>query len=196
MDEQLASCASGADDGINLKYCRIDLEDNLWRGAREDAVDLDFVTGTMAGSRVFAAGNDGIDLSGSTVHLDGNTIRGCGDKGYSIGERSRAEISGGGVDGCRIGIASKDASEAIVRDLELIRLEVAVALYRKKLTFVEPPAARLERVTMIDVESAFLQAPGARLEVAASTRHAASAERPGLVLQPREDARSGTGQGR
>ena len=81
---------------------------------------------------------DGLDLSGSDMRIEGNTIRDCRDKGISVGERSTAVIVDNLVANCHVGIASKDDSRADIRNTGLANLEIGVALYVKKPTFGPP----------------------------------------------------------
>ena len=141
-----------ADDGINLKYCRVDLRRNVVSGARDDAIDCDFCTGTVTANRVYDAGGDGIDFSGSDVDVVGNTIERCADKGLSIGERTRARLRDNRIRDGRTGIAVKDRSDGDIDDTVLERLEVGVALYVKKPTF-GPSRARIGRLSTRQVGS-------------------------------------------
>ncbi|MBI4241879.1 MAG: right-handed parallel beta-helix repeat-containing protein [Candidatus Rokubacteria bacterium] len=141
---------SAAEDGINLKYCDVDLRNNHFRGSQSDAVDLDFCTGSFVGNTIADVGGDGLDLSGSRMVVEGNRVARCGDKGHSIGEETHAEVRGSVITGCHTGIAVKDSSRAVIRDSLLSHLQVGLSLYVKKPTF-GPSAVRVEDVEMLDV---------------------------------------------
>lgn len=159
--------ASRADDGINLKYCRIRLEGNEFSGAETDAIDLDFCTGTVTRNRIVGPGGDCLDLSGSDVSVSQNRIERCGDKGVSVGEATRTEIRDNLILESRTGVAVKDGSNALVAYTGMAGLRVGVAAFVKKPSF-GPGRARLERVALYDVESALQRDPASQLEVSAS----------------------------
>ncbi len=175
---------AAADDGINLKYSRVELESNLFRGSRDDAVDLDFCTGTVVADRFLDPGGDGLDLSGSEVRVERIFVEGCGDKGISVGERTAAEISDALIVDCSTGIASKDESTADIRHSGLAHLDVGIALYRKKLAF-GAPSATVEAVAFAEVATPFLERPDSHLELLSAARYSADLEResewPGLT---------------
>ena len=139
-------------DGINLKYCDVDLEDVLVADSADDAVDCDFCRGELRGTRVQGSGGDGIDFSGSDVRAMGSRIEDCSDKGFSVGENTRATLVDSAVHRCRTGIAVKDLSDAHVQGADFSRLEVGFALYVKKPTF-GPSRARVEGVGLRDVQT-------------------------------------------
>ena len=147
-----------AEDGINIRYSKVFIRDNYVSNAADDAVDLDFCAGLFAGNEVSGAGGDCLDLSGSSLQVKNNLLSSCKDKGISVGERSAAEIIENRIRGCRTGIAAKDGSRVLVRSNVFARLEVAVALYRKKLTFAEP-SAHVDSVDLKDVSSPWLLGP-------------------------------------
>ena len=157
-------------DGINLKYCKVDLRGNLFSRFSDDAVDLDFCQGTVVGNKISESGGDGFDLSGSEVLVEHNVIENGLDKGISVGERTRAEIKNNIILDCRTGIASKDGSHAFIEATGMARLEVGIALYRKKLTF-GPPSAQVQGVVMVDVATAFLEQSGSTLKMSESARY-------------------------
>jgi len=138
---------SAADDGINLKYAEVNLQNNLVQNSTDDAVDCDFCKGKIVDNSVVNAGGDGFDFSGSDVVVESNTVTQCGDKGVSIGERTKATLIENVISECKTGIAVKDSSDAVIRNGQLSQLQVGIALYMKKPTF-GPSRATLEGVTM------------------------------------------------
>lgn len=145
-----------ADDGINLKYCKIDLRGNRFLGSRDDAVDFDFCNGEFAAAEILDSGGDGLDLSGSKLIAKQVVVEGCGDKGMSIGENTRVLVTESSIDGCTTGIAVKDRSVATLRGNRLSDLDVGIAAYVKKPTF-GPSHATLEDTEFRDVETKFLR---------------------------------------
>ena len=125
-------------DGVNLKYCRVDLQRVSVIRSKDDAVDCDFCRGLIADSYVEDGGGDGFDLSGGRVQLRGNRVQRCNDKGFSIGERTWARIDKGDVRGCTTGVGAKDLSRVWIRDSKAEDVQVGIALYTKKQSFGAP----------------------------------------------------------
>ncbi len=165
-----------AEDGINLRYSRVDFQNNLVRNSPDDVVDLDFCEGVAIGNLVEDGGGDGIDMSGSRMKIEQNRIRRCADKGISVGEGTTVEIRDNLIYNCRTGIASKDGSFAKIIDNGLARVAVGLALYRKKLTFPQP-AAEVQGLALAEVQTPLLVRPGARLELSSSTRYVSAGEK-------------------
>jgi hypothetical protein len=153
-----------AEDGINLKNVRVDLQGNLFHRSKDDSVDCDFCTGQLLGNKVITSGGDALDFSGSRVLLSGNVVTNCHDKGMSIGERTFATIEDNTISGCYTGIAVKDLSDARIRNLRLSQLQVGLALYVKKLSF-GPSTASVENVVMEDVATDVVEELSCTLEI-------------------------------
>ena len=71
------------DDAVNIKKGSVLIKNSIFEGNEGDAVDFDFVEN---GSGIFYSIfdnnlNDGIDVSGSKIDLEGNVIRNNQDKG-------------------------------------------------------------------------------------------------------------------
>ncbi len=138
VDLFLRDCAfvdGRADDGINFKYAKLDVQRLRIEGSRDDAFDCDFCRGVVRDSVVERGGGDGFDFSGSDVALHDNRVEGCADKGFSIGEDSRATIHGALVRRCVTGVAAKDFSVAHVVTGTFEDLQVGFAQYVKKPSF-------------------------------------------------------------
>lgn len=166
-----------AEDGINLRYSRVDFQNNLVRNSPDDVVDLDFCKGVAIGNLVEHGGGDGFDMSGSRMKIEQNRIRFCADKGISVGEGTIVEIRDNLIYSCRTGIASKDGSLAKIKDTGLARVAVGLALYRKKLTFGQP-AAEVQGLALAEVQTPLLVRPGAHLDLVSSVRYVSPGERP------------------
>jgi hypothetical protein len=155
---------SATEDGVNLKYVRTVVEENLFLGSLSDALDCDFCIGRIVGNHFVDAGGDASDFSGSDVAISGNRIEKCGDKGLSIGEQTNAAVVDNAVSDCYTGIAVKDLSSVEIRDADLARLQVGLSLYVKKPTF-GPSVASAERVEMTEVVSELLHESGCALAI-------------------------------
>jgi hypothetical protein len=148
--DHLAMEESAGEDALNLKYASVHATDNRFRGGASDAVDYDFVTGVDLRTRVEDFGNDGIDISASTLRIEGARIRDARDKGLSLGEASTPAIVDVEVSGARIGCAVKDRADARVDRLTVARSAAAVALYTKKPSF-GPSRAAFTQLVAVDV---------------------------------------------
>src|SRR3989338_10098931 len=126
-----------ADDSINVKNAVSEIVSSDFRNNSADAIDYDFIKeGMVADSRFFNNGNDSIDLSGSTVVISGNFIEKSGDKCVSIGEKSLKPIIYNNVlNGCDIGVAIKDLSEALIVNNVIINNRSALEANQKKPVF-------------------------------------------------------------
>ena len=57
--------------------------------AYADAIDLDFSNVAIKSVEVTGAGNDCLDVSGGNYSLVNARLNKCGDKGISVGEKSK-----------------------------------------------------------------------------------------------------------
>jgi hypothetical protein len=166
-----------SEDGINLRYSKVDFQNNLVRNSPDDVIDLDFCEGVAMGNLVEDGGGDGFDMSGSRMRIEQNRIRRCADKGISVGEGTTVEIRDNLIYDCRTGIASKDGSIATIIDNGLARVAVGLALYRKKLTFGQP-SATVQGLALAEVQTPLLVRPGAHLKLNTSVRYVSANEKP------------------
>ena len=124
-----------SDDALNIIRSEFFMDDVLFADVFADGFDSDFSSGEIINSQVVRAGNDGFDFSGSSVDLRNISISGAGDKGVSIGERSTIKATDIAVSDCRVGVVSKDFSDADINGLTLNNCNVGIALYQKKPEF-------------------------------------------------------------
>jgi hypothetical protein len=124
-----------AEDSLNLVSSEFEILNSKFLGGLSDCLDVDFGTGKIESSSFSGCGNDGIDLSGSNVDLNGITILNVGDKGLSVGEKSDIIAESIEIDGGYICIASKDQSMVTLLDTILSRCDYGFAVYQKKSEF-------------------------------------------------------------
>jgi len=142
--------------GVTFRASEVHIEDSVFRGNRtedainlirsrfrfrnvsilettSDAFDCDHCNGSIEGGFVRNAGGDGIDVSGSSVGVDGVTLEDVRDKALSVGEESHLEARHVRIARVGTAIASKDGSTAVFEDSSVADVEhVAVMAYRKK----------------------------------------------------------------
>jgi hypothetical protein len=134
--ESSAFSGNRAEDALNLVRSRFSFRDIGILETSSDAFDCDFCDGRVLGGRISNVGGDGIDVSGSSVVVDGVVLEDIRDKAISVGERSR--LVARRVDIRRVGtaVAGKDGSEVIFEDSEVSDVRhVAIMAYTKKLEY-------------------------------------------------------------
>lgn len=120
------------EDALNIVRSKFSLKHSRIANTFADGFDCDFCNG-MIGHTVFSnTGNDGMDFSGSVIHVTSASVINPGDKGISIGEQ--ATVTGGKVDieGAKIGIAVKDLSKLTINQVDLLNCEIGFSAYQKK----------------------------------------------------------------
>ena len=89
--------------------------------------------GEVRNSRFSNIGGDGFDISDSNLRLMNSRFSYIRDKGVSVGERSRADISKILVEHVGSGLVSKDESMVMVEDSIFKSVEYSILMsYRKK----------------------------------------------------------------
>jgi hypothetical protein len=150
---------------LNTIRSSLELERVEFRDAASDALDTDFCTGSMRGGRVVNANGDGLDVSGSTLTIDGTRFENVGDKAISVGEASRVRATRIDVDTCGTGVASKDGSVTEVAGGRVANARIAALMtYIKKSEY--GPATL--RATDVQIERAGRDAiaqTGSRLSI-------------------------------
>jgi len=138
--------ASG-DDSLNIKDAIGEVYSSIFHSNGFDAFDFDFAAkgSLIEGNQFYDNGNDGIDISGSSVLIKDNKILSSGDKCISVGENSTPKILSNLLKGCNIGIAVKDLSESeIIQNTIIDNKDSGVFLYQKKEIFGKS-SARLDK---------------------------------------------------
>jgi hypothetical protein len=105
---------SFGEDALNIVHSKFTLNNVKIENTYSDAFDGDFVDGKITGgmhSNIgYGGGGDAIDVSGSKISVTGTVINNVDDKGFSLGENSRAQLNNVTVSNSGIAIASKDGS--------------------------------------------------------------------------------------
>ena len=96
---------------------------------------IDYCAGEINNSFSFFSGNDAIDVSGSKINLKQIEIHYTDDKGISVGESSYLNAQNIKIHNSNIGIASKDLSNVQIKDLEIRKSEIGLAVFQKKPEF-------------------------------------------------------------
>jgi hypothetical protein len=100
-----------------------------------DAFDLDFSDIRINLLEVSGSGNDCLDVSGGSYHLEEIKLFNCSDKGISVGEGSSLRLNSGVISSSGIGISSKDLSMVDVGDINMNNVAICIEAMQKKQEF-------------------------------------------------------------
>ena len=124
-----------SEDALNLISSEFLIEKTNFDENSSDAIDVDFGNGSIIDSSFYNISNDAIDLSGSKASLENLFFSKVGDKLISVGENSHVEIFKVVGEESYLGIASKDGSKSIVKNITLNQVKIPFASYRKKKSY-------------------------------------------------------------
>jgi len=138
---------SFAEDALNIIRSEFEIRDTEFADSASDAFDGDFVHGAIENCAFHDIGGDGIDISGSTIHVEGVRLLRVHDKGISAGEASTLSAERVDANEVAIAVASKDLSQVTISDVTIANARiVGFAAYKKKMEY--GPA----NITAYDVE--------------------------------------------
>ena len=126
-----------SEDTLNLVQVNGDLKNITIQNTQSDGLDIDYSTILISRSNFEnigkTTGADAIDFSKSNVKMKDININNVTDKGISIGENSFSEISNVKISSATIGVAVKDSSTLIGKDIIFKKIKFVDAMaYRKK----------------------------------------------------------------
>lgn len=126
------------EDQLNLIDSKINIKGIRFSKAFSDAFDVDWCIGSISNVMVneTGEGGDGIDFSYSDVTLSNVTGKYISDKGISVGERSKVNISNILVESALYGVVSKDSSTVNLQNATFNEVETPIGAYVKKAHFV------------------------------------------------------------
>ena len=121
-----------SEDALNLIRSPFSIKNTDFINSSSDAIDVDFSNGRIQSSTFKDVGNDAIDISGAQVYIKNVKISSAFDKGISAGERSKVFIRNVDISNGFIGVASKDLSSVEINQLDVGKVQICLAAYRKK----------------------------------------------------------------
>ena len=135
---------SFSDDGLNIKFGKVNITNSKFINNSADQIDLDYVYGVVSNNNFFSdirsdkPLTDGLDVSGSSIHVYSNIFRNMSDKGLSIGENSSILIDTNIFINNNIGAAVKDSSQACFYNNKFNENEKNIFVYIKKKMYAMP----------------------------------------------------------
>ena len=131
---------SNSEDNLNIVDSKFEIFNVSFENSKNDALDIDFSSGTINKLLIKNSGNDGLDFSRSNVKADEVNIINSGDKGISIGEKSKINLSRVKIVNSKIGLAVKDESNVLIDNnvLTISDSFYCLSLYLKKKQFGFP----------------------------------------------------------
>tara|TARA_B100000212_G_scaffold68778_1_gene48139 strand:- start:11964 stop:14648 length:2685 start_codon:yes stop_codon:yes gene_type:complete len=123
---------SQSEDAINLVRSPFLIMNSYFKNTFSDAIDVDFANGTIQDSSFEKIGNDAIDISGAKVNIIDIKINSAGDKAISVGEKSNLYGKNINISNAFIGLASKDLSSVLMKELISKDVTICIAAYQKK----------------------------------------------------------------
>ena len=126
-----------ADDGVNIKFSKINLNNNIFKNNFADQIDLDYCKGFVRDSSFLYEtkgdnNGDGLDISGSQIYVSGNLFRNFKDKGVSVGEKSQIFITKNNFKQNEVASAVKDFSNAYYWENYFSKNLRDILVYQKK----------------------------------------------------------------
>ena len=109
------------------------------------------------------SGADAIDISQSILHASDIKISDVTDKAISVGEASSAKFSDLKINGALVGIASKDSSKVLAKDVQMRKVALASFMaYNKKPHF---SGAQIFSNSVLTDQTLYISQPGSLVEV-------------------------------
>jgi hypothetical protein len=123
------------EDALNLIRTNGDINLIKINKSFSDSIDMDFSNLNVSHIFVSESLNDCLDLSYGNYIFNKINLSKCGDKGVSVGEKSKVQINNLIVEETEIGLASKDSSEVTLNFSMIKDTSLCFAAYRKKQEF-------------------------------------------------------------
>ena len=126
---------ANCEDAINIIRSKGHIKQIKSIGSTNDGLDMDFSNITIDDLMITNAGNDCVDLSFGNYQITNTKLNFCGDKGFSVGEKSKVFSDIIFIKNSNIGIAAKDSSIAELQNLYFDNVNICLAAYKKKQEF-------------------------------------------------------------
>ncbi|WP_299255150.1 hypothetical protein [uncultured Aquimarina sp.] len=150
------------EDGLNIIRSKFLIDATIFENTFSDAFDGDFVEGDISNSSFFNSGNDGIDISGSSITVNNVTIKNSSDKAISAGELSNINGNNIVVTDGEIGIVSKDLSYISLQNVKISNTKLGLSSFQKKSEY-GTGYIEISKLTLIDNTLNYLIENGSQL---------------------------------
>ena len=120
-----------SEDAVNIVF-KLFNKWNIFENIKSDAIDIDFSNGNITRSEFLNIQNDAIDFSGSKSEIYQIRFKNVGDKGVSVGENSNIKINQSKRTNSIVGIATKDGSKTVAKNISFTNIDYPFASYQKK----------------------------------------------------------------
>ena len=126
------------DDGINFVNSKFNIENVVFEKILSDCLDIDYSVGQIKNIKFQGCGNDGLDISNTSLNLENFESFDTGDKGISSGENSILRGKNIVINGAFMGLGIKDGSEVKLDNIKINKSKIPIAAYIKKQTYNYP----------------------------------------------------------
>ena len=126
---------SKCEDSVNFIRSTGVIDEIEINNSLRDALDADFSEILFNKILINKSLNDCIDFSRGIYKVKFLNVNLCGDKGVSIGEKSKVKLDNVIIKSSNIGIASKDSSETSINNSLIDTTKYCVSAYNKKQEF-------------------------------------------------------------
>ena len=130
---------SKSDDGINIKYSDVLIDNSKFFDNLADQIDMDYDTAIVKNSEFTGYkqgfGGDNLDFSGSKALVKNNKFLNSLDKGVSVGEETEILLYKNVFSYNNASIAVKDKSQAYIFENTFSKNKIAINSYQKKQLF-------------------------------------------------------------
>ena len=127
---------SNCEDSINFVNSSGNVNSVIIKNSFSDALDVDFSNISFEKIIISNAINDCVDFSYGNYILKNIELTNCGDKGLSIGEKSKVDLDKINIQKANIGVATKDSSVLNMKKALIEDSDTCVSAYKKKQEFM------------------------------------------------------------
>jgi len=158
------------DDAMHIIYSKnIRLKNSRIEKAHSDGLDIDISSVDISRTSVTHAGNDAIDLMSSRVIINQSRFIGSGDKGVSVGEASTVVVLDSLLKGNKIGLESKDGSDAYIINTDMLNNKTQINAYLKNWRYGEGGQVDVNKVFMQGDKNVIKADKHSRIELSDNT---------------------------
>ena len=149
-----------SDDGINIKFSKVNIDNSKFFNNFGDQIDLDYSDANITNSifsyirttGLVGRKTDGLDISGSRVSVTESQFSNLSDKGISVGELSNIYIGNNIFSNNNLAIAVKDGSKAFVDENKWTDNMIDISMYIKKKIYSNPSLQTISSNKLLNFE--------------------------------------------